>query len=102
MSRYVYQIQGALENAAGELKGLRLLVCDVHNFDTADVPVEVLDRETIKYLEFRLKLTGDALNIQRLPVRVQNNIRTPLGKWLDRWVLENFYGDNCNSKGVNP
>ena len=97
----MYQIQGVLESPAGKLTGLRILVCDLYNFDQADVPIEILDRETQKYIEFRLKLSEDALNIQRLPVKVQNNIRNPLGKWLDRWVLDNFYGDISNRKSVN-
>ena len=41
MSKYAYQIQGALENAQGQFKGLRILVCDLNNFDSVDVPVEV-------------------------------------------------------------
>jgi len=102
MNKYVYQIQGVLESATGELQGLRILVCDLYNFDSVDVPVEILDKETHKFLEFRLRLTNDTLNIQRLPVKIQNNIRAPLGKWLDRWVLDNFYGDTSNAKGVNP
>ena len=93
MNNYVYQIKGALESPAGKLKGLRILVCDLYNFDEADAPIEILDNETVKYLEFRLKLTDDALIIQCLPVKVQNNIRIQLGKWLDRWVLDNFYGE---------
>jgi hypothetical protein len=101
MSKYVYQIQGALENPPGKLRGLRILVCDVLNFDSVDVPVEVLDFETVKYLQFRLSITAEPLNIQRLPVGVQNKIRTPLGRWLDRWVLENFYGDISNGKSTN-
>lgn len=102
MNKYVYQIQGALENPPGRLRGLRILVCDLYNFDQADVPIEILDPETRKYLEFRLNLSDDALIIQRLPDKIQNNIRTPLGKWLDRWVLDNFYGDTSDRKGVNP
>ena len=77
------------------------MVCDVLNFDSVDVPVEVLDFETVKYLQFRLSITAEPLNIQRLPVGVQNKIRTPLGRWLDRWVLENFYGDISNGKSTN-
>lgn len=102
MNKYVYQIQGALESPAGKLRGLRILVCDLYNFDSVDTPIEILDHETVKYLEFRLKLSDGALNIQRLPVKIQNDIRNPLGKWLDRWVLDNFYGDTSNTKGVNP
>ena len=102
MNNYVYQIKGVLESPAGKLRGLRILVCDLYNFDQADVPIEVLDDEIIKYLEFRLKITDGAIKIQNLPVNVQNNIRTPLGKWLDRWVLDNFYGDTSDRKGVNP
>lgn len=102
MSKYVYQIQGALEDPTGKFKGLRVLVCDLYNFDSVDVPVEILDEDTSRYIEFRLKVTTDAINIQRLPDSIQNKIRTPLGRWLDQWVLENFYGDISNTKGVNP
>ena len=101
MNKYVYQIQGALENAAGEFLGLRVLVCDLYNFESVDVPREVLDKESAAYLEFRLKITKDPVNIQRLPNGVQNKIRQLLGKWLDRWVLENFYGDSGYSEGIN-
>lgn len=102
MNKYAYQIQGALENSIGQFVGLRILVCDVNNFDSVDVPAAILDRETRRYLEFRFGLTDGALNIQNLPVKVQNNIRAPLGRWLDRWVLENYYGDTSDRKGVNP
>ena len=68
-------------------------------FDSADAPVEILDRETAKYIEFRLKVC-DYLDINRLPVEIQNRIRTPLGRWLDQWVLDNFYGNTSKSK--NP
>lgn len=101
MSKYVYQIKGALENAQGQFQGLRVLVCDVFNFDEVDVPKEILDKDTAQYLQFRLKVTTDAINIQRLPVRIQNQIRKPLGLWLDQWVLENFYGDPRNRKSIN-
>lgn len=102
MNKYAYQIQGALEDPDGNFKGLRVLICDLHNFEIVDVPARVLDKETIKYLAFRLNVTTDNINIQALPNEVQNRIRVPLGDWLDRWVLENFYGDTCNTKGVNP
>ena len=102
MNDYVYQIHGALENVDGQFKGLRVLVCNVNYFDIVDVPAEILPKETAKFLQFRLKVTTGALNIQKLPYKVQNDIRDPLGRWLDRWVLENFYGDISNRKGVNP
>ena len=101
MSKYVYQIQGALENTHGQFKGLRVLVCDLYNFETVDVPCAVLDKETAKFLEFRLKVTTKTVSIQRLPDSIQNKIRTPLGRWLDQWVLENFYGNTSNAKSVN-
>jgi len=101
MSKYVYQIQGALESATGKFQGLRVLVCNVHYFDSVDVPAEVLDNETIKFLQFRLNLTDLPVNIQKLPVQVQNRIRAPLGRWLDHWVLENFYGNTSDRKSTN-
>jgi hypothetical protein len=101
MNKYAYQIQGALENRQGQLLGLRVLVCDVYNFDSVDVPVEVIDSETAKYLQFRLSITAESLNVKNLPVEIQNRIRAPLGRWLDQWVLENFYGNSRNTKSTN-
>jgi len=101
MSKYVYQIQGAMESPMGKFIGLRCLVCNIDFLDMVDVPVEVLDHETTKYLQFRLSITAEALNIQSLPVEIQNRIRAPLGRWLDRWVLDNFYGANRTNKSTN-
>lgn len=100
MSHYAYQIQGALENANGRLKGLRVLVCDMYCFDSVDIPIEILDKNTTKYLEYRLKLT-ESMDINKLPVKIQKQIRGPLGIWLDRWVRENFYGDISERKNLN-
>jgi len=102
MNKYVYQIQGALEDHNHNLLGLRVLVCNAQHFDSVDVPIGILDKETAKYLAFRLQLTDDALVIQRLPNNIINKIRLLLGKYLDKWVLENFYGDISKTKGVNP
>jgi hypothetical protein len=66
-----------------------------------DVPVEVFDSETVKYLQFRLSITAEAVNIKNLPVKTQNRIRTPLGRWLDHWVLDNFYGNISTNKNTN-
>ena len=98
----MYQIHGALENAQGQFKGLRVLVCDLNYFDSVDAPVEILDNETAKFIQFRLKISKQPLDIQRLPVSVQNRIREPLGRWLDDWVLKNFYGNISKSKDTNP
>jgi hypothetical protein len=101
MSKYVYQIQGALENNRRQLLGLRVLVCDLYNLESVDVPVEILDSETVKYLQYRLSITAEAVDIQRMPVEVQNKIRTPLGQWLDYWVCKNFYGNTSNAKSTD-
>lgn len=101
MNKYVYQIQGALEDRSGKFLGLRVLVCDVYHFDSVDIPVEVLDAETAKFLQFRLSITAETVNIAKLPVEIQNKIRAPLGRWLDHWVLDNFYGDNRKHKDTN-
>lgn len=99
MGKYAYQIQGSLESG-GILRGFRILICDQYNFDSVDVPIEIFDRETIAYLQFRIKLT-EKMDIRKLPVKVENNIRAPLGRWLDRWVLENFYGNPSDKKSTN-
>lgn len=99
MSKYVYQIQGALVNPMGKFLGLRVLVGSAEILDIVDVPVEVFAQDTVKYLQFRLSITAERLVVQTLPTEIQNSIKAPLGRWLDHWVLENFYGDNSNRKG---
>jgi hypothetical protein len=101
MSKYVYQIQGALENSQKKLLGFRVIVCDELKMDLVDVPIEILDYETTKYMQYRLSITAEAVNIQNLPVEIQNRIRAPLGRWLDHWVLENFYGNTQQRKSIN-
>ena len=100
MNKYAYQIQGALEDRQGQFLGLRILICDVNHFETVDVPVEVLDDGTVRYLEFRLRIS-ETMDIRKLPIVIQNRIRTPLGRWLDRWVLNNFYGDTLKRTSSN-
>jgi len=101
MNNYVYQIQGALQGPQGQLLGLRVLVCNVDNLDSVDVPVEVLDSETAKYLQFRLSITAEEISITKMPIVIQNKIRAPLGRWLDHWVLDNFYGNIRTNKNTN-
>jgi hypothetical protein len=101
MNDYAYQIKGALENASGQVLGLRVMVCNVNYIDLVDVPIEVLGSEVAKYLEFRLRVT-EVINIKNLPIKIQNQIRQPLGRWLDHWVLDNFYGDTSERKSTNP
>lgn len=100
MSKYAYQIQGALEDPQQNIKGFRVLICTAHQFETVDVPVEVFDRETVKYLQYRFRLC-EYMNIAKLPISVQNKIRTPLGRWLDFWVTENMDGGTSNRKNTN-
>jgi hypothetical protein len=101
MSKYVYQIQGALEDKQ-KFVGFRVIVCDANHMELVDVPVEILDTETMKYLQFRLSITAEGLSIQNLPIGIQNRIRAPLGRWLDYWVCKNFYGYTSDGKSINP
>lgn len=95
MTKYVYQIQGALENAEGKFCGFRVLVCNAYHMDLADVPSEVFGKETVAYIGFRLKVT-ERFDIRKLPPSVESSIRVPLGRWLDHWVLNNFYDGNIS------
>jgi len=94
MTTYVYQIQGALENVKQELLGFRVFLCTAFFFDSVDVPAEVFDKELIAYMRFRLAVTEGRININRLPYKIQNKLRDAMGRWLDRWVLENLLNGN--------
>lgn len=101
MNDYAYQIKGALESVEGKFLGFQVIVCNAAKLDTVNVPITKFDKETVAYIEFRMKLTKEPMNIQRLPIRIQNNIRVPLGKYLDQWVLKNFYGHNPDKQDLN-
>lgn len=102
MNDYAYQIKGALESASGRFYGFQVMVCTASRLETVNVPAVILDKEIIKFIEFRMGITSTPMNIQRLPIEVQNKIRVPLGNWLDKWVLKNFYGDYSNKQSINP
>lgn len=101
MMKYAYQIKGMLETTAKKMGGLRVLVCDANYFEIVDVPVEVFDKETVAYMQFRIKAC-EYVDISRLPIVIQNRLRAPLGRWLDTWVSENFNGDSSERKSINP
>jgi len=84
---YVYQIKGILEKPNKDIGGIRVLVCSKDNLELIDAPSEILDKETIKYLKFRLAV-NDYLNVRKLPYTIQNKIRNPLNEWLDNWVIK--------------
>ena len=99
MTKYVYQIQGALENAERKFCGFRVLVANKDFIDLVDVPAEVFPKETRAYIQFRLKVT-ERFDVRKLPLSVEISIRAPLGRWLDYWVMKNF-GNFSESKGTN-
>jgi hypothetical protein len=100
MTKYAYQIQGALEDPNKNIRGFRVLVCTVDYLNTVDAPVEIFDKDTLEYLKYRFSIC-EYMNIQKLPISIQNKIRGPLGKWLDKWVLENINGDTINRKSTD-
>jgi hypothetical protein len=91
---YVYQIKGILEKSNKDIGGMRVLLCSKDFFDSIDVPVEIFDKETIRYLKFRLAV-NDYIDVQKLPVYIINRIRSPMNRWLDNWVIkEKTIGDS--------
>ena len=97
---YAYQIQVALENPKQEILGFRVILCTENNFYLVDAPAELFDEEVLAYIKFRFKL-NPKLNMQTLPPTVKLKIRTPLGRFLDFWVLENINGDHSKRKNTN-
>ena len=89
MTKYAYQIKGALEDTAGDVAGFRVFLCTTNDSRHVDVPAEVFDREVLEYLKYRLKLSSE-LSINKLPIEIQNKIRFPIGRWLDYWVIDNL------------
>jgi hypothetical protein len=83
---YVYQIKGILEKPNKDIGGMRVLLCSKDFFDSVDVPSAIFDRETLRYLKFRLQV-NEYIDVRKLPISIQNRIRTPMNQWLDNWVI---------------
>lgn len=98
--KYAYQIQGALEDQNQEITGFRVILCTAYHFYNVDAPAELFDRSTLQYIKFRLAVNSH-MNMKNLPVPIQNKIRTPLGRFLDFWVLENTDGYFSERKDIN-
>ena len=98
--KYAYQIQGTLKNTSQKILGFRVIVCTAYHFYNVDAPAELFDYNTLDYLKFRLAV-NPYMDVRKLPVSIQNKIRTPLGRFLDYWVLENINGDYSERKDTN-
>jgi len=89
---YVYQIKGILEKPNKEIGGMRVLLCSKVFFDSVDVPASIFDKSTLDYLKFRLRV-NEFVDVRKLPITIQNRIRSPMNQWLDNWVIkENTIG----------
>ena len=88
---YVYRILGVLEKTDGTIGGIRVAVCGANILKDVDIPEAILPKEVKDYLKFRLQV-NNYLNIQNLPYKIQNQIRNPIGKYLDQWVKETVDG----------
>lgn len=88
---YVYRIQGVLEKTDGNIGGIRVSVCSASLMDDVDVPADVFPKTVLDYLKFRLQV-NNYLNIQQLPNKLQNQLRFPIGKYLDQWVKDKVDG----------
>lgn len=83
---YVYQIKGILEKPNKEIGGMRVLLCSKDFFDSIDVPASIFDKGTLDYLKFRL-MVNEFVDVRKLPITIQNRIRSPMNQWLDNWVI---------------
>jgi len=98
--KYAYQIKGVLESPQQEVSGFQVIVCTAYHFYTVDAPAELFDKDTLAYIKFRMAVNS-FMDVRRLPNSIQNKIRTPLGRFLDFWVLENIHGNYSERKDTN-
>lgn len=89
-----------MENNNNDILGFRVIVVTGSEFYTVDVPAELFDYETLRYLKFRMSVNS-VMDVSRLPLAIRNKIRGPLGRYLDYWVLENIHGDYSTRKNTN-
>ena len=98
--KYAYQIQATMENNNGDILGFRVIVVTDLQFYSVDVPAELFEYETLRYLKFRMSVNS-VMDVRKLPIAIQNKIRGPLGRYLDYWVLENTHGNHSTRKNTN-
>lgn len=98
--KYTYQIKSVLQNAERGIVGFQVIVATTDSFYSVNAPAEIFDNETLAYIRFRLRVCA-SMDIRQLPRPVQNKIRTPLGRFLDFWILESKDGYHRERKNPN-
>jgi hypothetical protein len=83
---YVYQIKGILEKPNKEVSGFRITICTVEYMGLVDVPASIFSKELLAYFKYRLAV-NNSLDVRKIPNSIINQMRTPMNKWLDEWVL---------------
>jgi hypothetical protein len=83
---YVYQIKGVLEKPNKEVGGFRITICTVEYMGLVDVPADIFSKELLAYFKYRLAVNNH-LDVRKLPNNIINQLRKPMNKWLDEWVL---------------
>ena len=98
--KYTYQIKSVLLSGRKDVLGFRIIVATDLYFHDVDVPAEIFDYETLVYFGFRMKLC-QYVDIRNLPKQIQHKIRTPLGRFLDEWILEEHNGNNSRPEDTD-
>jgi hypothetical protein len=83
---YVYQIKGVLEKPNKEVGGFRITICTVDYMGMVDVPANIFSKELLAYFKYRLAV-NNYLDVRKIPNSIINQMRMPMNKWLDEWVL---------------
>ena len=86
-TKYVYQIDGVLETMTGNVGGFRARLCSLDFLGSVDVPASIFNKELLAYIKWRLKV-NEHLDVRKLPVEIQNQIREPMNRYLDNWVSQ--------------
>jgi hypothetical protein len=98
--KYTYQIKSVLKSRDHGILGFRVVVATRDEFFDVDVPAEIFEYEVLAYVRFRIKVYP-FMDVRSLPRPLQSKIRTPLGRFLDLWILDNKYGNSGERKSPN-
>lgn len=98
--KYTYKLKSLLTDEELEPIGICVLVMTDSYFYEVDVPAELFDLELMKYIKFRLCLS-QMMDVNRLPPKLQEDLKIPLAFFIECWLLENEDGDSSGPEDFN-
>lgn len=98
--KYTYKLKSLLTDKELGPIGFCILVMSDNYFYEVDVPAEIFEPSLMAYIKFRLSIS-QMMDVNKLPPKLQEDLKIPLAFFIECWLLENEDGDSSGPEDFN-